>query len=180
MTGLVLPRHVYKAREAEKAKAAAETFMRKQDVTYRYDSDDFVSPKNVVEQLRLLHEFVEARRRQEPDYHLPRPSGWKLSVLVLTLPEETSGGLLVVDDSRDSRSLASPQGVILGMGPAAYTDRDRFEVDGVLTPWHAIGDRISFVKYDAQMFQVANGQRIGFLNDTQPLALIDSGWSVPA
>ena len=142
-------------------------------------SDDFVTPKDVENQLVQLQEYISARREAEDGYQLPRPSGWKIMVLVLTIPETTGGGLIVVDDTKEAKSLASPQGVVLDMGPAAYTDEDRFTVNGELTPWHVIGDRISFVKYDASLFQLANGQRLGFLNDTQPLSCVDTGWEIP-
>jgi hypothetical protein len=99
---------------------------------------------------------------------------------MLTIPETSSGGVHIVDDNREARSMSSPQGVILNIGPGAYRDPARFSIDGVLTPWHKVGDRIQFVKYDAQPFQLPNGQRLGILTDTQPVALFDSGWEVPA
>ena len=146
---------------------------------HRMDSDDFVTPENVEEQLYELQRYIDLRREVEPMYILPKPSGWKLMVLVLTIPEKTTGGIIVIDDAKDAKSIASPQGVILDMGPAAYTDASRFTVNGTLTPWHIIGDRVSFVRYDASMFQLANGQRLGFLNDTQPLSRVDTGWEIP-
>jgi co-chaperonin GroES (HSP10) len=143
-------------------------------------SDDFASKDDVTRQLLQLQEYLDSRREQDPAYHLPKPSGWRIQVLMLTIPETTSGGLHVIDENREARSMASPQGVILAIGPGAYRDPARFEVNGVLTPWHAVGDRIQFVKYDAQPFQLPNGQRLGILTDTQPVALLDSGWEVPA
>jgi hypothetical protein len=65
------------------------------------------------------------------------------------------------------------------MGAGAYKDKDRFLVDGEMRPWHSVGDRISWTKYDAPTFQLSNGQRLAFLNDTQPLACIDAGWEIP-
>ena len=167
MSKLLMPQHMRHAATADALKKTA---------VHRMDSDDFVSPADVAEQLVTLAKYVTDRREVEENYLLPQPSGWKLMVLVLTIPETTQGGLIVIDDSKEQKSLSSPQGIILAMGPAAYTDTDRFMVDGVLTPWHEAGDRISFVKYDATMFQLANGQRLGFLNDTQPLSKIDGGW----
>lgn len=142
-------------------------------------SDDFVSREQVQQQLDQLAEYIAERRKTEPDYHLPVPSGWRIQVLMLTIPETTSGGLVMVDDDREARAMASPQGVILQVGPAAYSDPDRFTVNGVLTPWHHVGERIQFVKYDAQPFQLPNGQKLGILTDTQPVAMLDSGWTVP-
>jgi hypothetical protein len=142
---------------------------------HRYDSDDFVTKTDVREQLEKLAKYIAERREAEPDYDLPRPSGWKLMALALTIPDKV-GSLYVIDESKEARSLATPQGVILAMGPAAYTDKERF--GDPLQPWHIVGDRITWVKYDATMFQLANGQRLAFLTDTQPLSCIDAGWVV--
>lgn len=178
MTGLLLPKHMHAARAKQRDEAAAASIQK--TAVHRMDSDDFIDREGVQFQLDMLQGYIDARRADgEPDYHLPKPSGWRLQVLILTIPEKSKGGVMVVDDSREQRSLASPQGIIIGMGPAAYKDAERFMVDGELTPWHRIGDRIQFVKYDAQMFQLANGQRLGTLTDTQPVATIDAGWEVP-
>lgn len=171
MTKLLVPKHY--ARE----QAAADNI--KSTAKHRMDSDDFVTPMDVAQQLDDLQAYLIERRASDPDYSLPAPSGWKLMVLMLTIPEKSAGGVIVLDDAKEQRALSSPQGVILAMGPAAYTDRERFSVDGELVKWHEVGDRIVCVKYDCSMFQIANGQRLGFLNDTQPISTIDKGWEVP-
>lgn len=177
MSGLVLPRHVAAARAAEKQRAAADSISR---TAYNaYSSDDFATRKSVQKQLDALHAYIASRRETEPDYRLPQPSGWKIAVLMLTVPEETDGGLIVQEEHRDARAVSSPQGVILAMGPQAYKDPTRFTVQDRLNPWHQIGDRILWVKYDVSMFRMANAQVIGFMNDTQPMATVDVGWGVP-
>jgi co-chaperonin GroES (HSP10) len=182
LTGLVLPRHVHHAVAARRANAAADALAQRPQTVYRIDSDDFVTPKDVMVQLTQLQEYICERRVAEGSeaYRLPEPSGWKLSLLVLTVPGESAGGVIISDDHRESRALASPQGVVLALGPSAYTDPSRFSLGDKLVPWHKVGDRITFVKYDASMFQLPNGQRLGFLNDTQPVSCIDRGWQVPS
>lgn len=172
MTDLLLPPHL---RAAVHKQAAA-----KRQSVNAIVSDDFATPADVKAQLDQLAAYVRERREVQPNYHLPKPSGWRISVLMLTIPDTTEGGVLMVEGDRDARAVASPQGVILAMGPNAYSDPVRFSVNGVLTPWHAVGDRIQFVKYDAQPFQLPNGQRLGVLTDTQPVSLLDSGWEVVA
>ena len=176
MSGLVLPRHV--AAAIHKKDQAAATNISKTS-HHRMDSDDFLSLKDVQNQLDQLDEYMFNRRQEEPGYHLPRPLGWKLAILMLTIPDTSAGGVIVIDDSKEQRSMASPQGIVIAVGPAVFSDTARFMVDDVLTPWCSVGDRITFAKYDASMFQIANGQRLGFLNDTQPISLIDSNWSIP-
>jgi co-chaperonin GroES (HSP10) len=144
------------------------------------ETDEFITRTQVAEQTDELNAFVRLRREADPGYHLPLPTGWRISVLLLTLPETTEGGLQVVADAREARALASPQGVVLALGPACYTDPDRFEVpDKGLVPWVKIGDRVTWQKYDLATFKLANRQMIGFLTDTQPTSLLDQGWEVP-
>ena len=167
---LIVPKHMAMASSIKKSSVHA------------MNSDDFVTPNEVASQLQVLGEYIHQRREEvQKDYALPKPTGWKIMVLMLTIPEKSSGGVIVVDDAKEQRSLASPQGVVLAVGPAAYQDADRFsDGHGNLAPWVEAGDRITLVKYDASMFQIANGQRLGFINDTQPIAVIDKGWEVPS
>ena len=79
----------------------------------------------------------------------------------------------MADDNREARSMASPQGVVVAMGPSAYKDAERFP-DG--KPWVHIGDRVMFQKYSGRMFQIRTGQHIAVLNDTDFAAVIDTGW----
>lgn len=167
---LLVPRHYERAAVADNIKGRS---------AHRMDSDDFLTPSDVAAQLAELQSYLDLRRREQENYALPAPSGWKLMLLILTIPEKSAGGVIVIDDAKEQRALSSPQGVILAMGPAAYTDRERFSVDGELVKWHEVGDRVTLIKYDASMFQIANGQRLGFINDTQPVATIDRGWTVP-
>jgi co-chaperonin GroES (HSP10) len=182
---LVLPKHVAQQRMKEREKERNEAAQRAIAATtvHSMASDDFCTPQSVIDQLRALQDYVDARRKVEPEYDLPEASGWRLLVLMLTIPETTKGGLVIIDETKEQRAMMSPQGVILSMGKGAYTDPDRFSIKGwflrKIHPWHAVGDRITFVKYDAHTFQLANGQRLGVLNDTQPLTTLDRGWRVP-
>lgn len=181
---LLMPAHVARQRAAEKAAAAAAAAadsIAKRTSLNHMDSDDFVTPRVVTEQLEQLRGFITQRRLEQPGYVLPKPLGWKLQLLMLTIPEESDGGVILVDDSREARSLASPQGVVLAVAPLCYTDPSRFAAgDEAPAPWCQVGDRISIAKYDATMYMLGNGQRLGVVNDTQPVMLIDSGWEVPA
>jgi len=166
--GLLLPKHMAGARDTATATAIAKT------AVHRMDSDDWATATVVSEQLGQLEEYLETRREEEPTYVLPQPTGWKIMMLMLTIPDKSAGGVIVLDESKEARALSSPQGVVLALGPQAYTDPARFD-----KPWLEIGYRATVIKYDASMFQLANGQRLGFVNDTQPVAVIDKGWEVP-
>ena len=177
MPSMILPKHVAEERRRQQQEAAAATISK--SAVHRFDSDDWATPKDVADQIAALSAYINERREVEPTYAIPAPTGWKIMVLMLTIPERSIGGVFVTDEAKEARALSSPQGVVLAVGPGAYTDADRFTVNGEIEPWCRKGDRVTFVKYDAHLFQIANGQRFGFLNDTQPVSVIDSGWEVP-
>lgn len=176
MTNLILPKATAQALRAERQ--VADSIQRSS--VNQLTSDDFVTAKEVARQLAELADYIAARREIEPTYCLPHPAGWRVSVLMLTVPEVTDGGIHIVDEMREARGMASPQGIVLALGASAFQDKSRFSIGGELVPWLRVGDRVIWKKYDVTTFQIANGQRLGFMNDTQAVATIDSGWLVPA
>jgi co-chaperonin GroES (HSP10) len=136
-------------------------------------SDEFLSPKDIAEQLDKLRKYIAAKREVQPLYRLPRPVGWRLTVLILTPPDKTSGGLELPGDIVEAHSYKAVQGVIIGMGADCYKDTDRFPGG----PWVTLGDRIQFKRYDTSQFELANGQRLGTLTDSQPIGKVDN-WDV--
>lgn len=175
---LIVPRHVAEARAASSRHEAVAKSIQKSSMNI-LASDDFVTRKQAQEQLDELGRYIAARRETEPEYALPHPVGWRVMVLMLTIPEATDGGLIMVDDNREARALSSPQGIVLEAAEAAFQDPSRFMVNGRMQPWITVGDRVLWKKYDVTMFQLGNGQRLGFMNDTQAYGLVDRGWTVP-
>jgi len=163
---LLLPRHVAAARAKEKAAAPARIggFERPQNSARRVDTDDFISDGDVIDQIAQIPD----------DRPLPKPVGWRLMLLVLSAPETSEGGVIMVDDHREAKSLSSPQGVVLAMGDAAFKDPGRFD-----SPWCSVGDRVLFQKYGGRMFQLRSGQHLVFLNDTEIVGVVDGGWIDP-
>ena len=175
---LILPKSTAQAVMSERQQSAVADSIQRSSIN-QLTSDDFVTEKEVSRQLIELTDYILARRETEPRYCLPHPVGWRVSVLMLTVPEVTDGGVHIVDEMREARGMASPQGVVLALGSGAFQDRSRFTINGELVPWLQVGDRVIWKKYDVTTFQIANGQRIGFMNDTQAVATIDAGWIVP-
>lgn len=128
------------------------------------NTDDFIEPADIVAQVRQFLAY---------DGAVPAPVGWRVGVLLLTIPETTAGGVIMVDSDREARSLASPQGIVIAVGPGAYQDEARFPDK---EPWVRVGDRVLFQKYGGRSFQLRTGQYIAFLNDTEFAAVVDSGW----
>jgi co-chaperonin GroES (HSP10) len=159
---LILPKHVAAKLKAQQSKNAVAGFESQQK--HAISTDDFIDPSDVAEQVQTFLSY---------DGVVPRPVGWRVSVLVLTIPEVTAGGLIMATDDREARSLASPQGIILALGPTAYADPARFPDK---KPWVNVGDRVMFQKYGGRMFQIRTGQHIAILNDTEFAGVVDGGW----
>ena len=124
-------------------------------------TDDFVRPADVREQLSTLPE------------HLPRPTGYYILVMALTIPETVGeAGIIVIDSSREAQAVSSPQGIVLELGPEAYQAEGKFESG----PWCKRGDRVLFQKYAGRTFRLANGQLLFLLNDDDIIAVVDDGW----
>lgn len=170
MTGLILPKHVAAMERQRRAGIASATPNAAQKVggyeskRNEIETDDFIRPEDVADQISQFAKY---------DGIVPRPVGWRIALLVLTIPEQTSGGVIIMDEHRDARSLASPQGVVISLGPQAYGDANRFPDK---EPWVRVGDRVLFQKYGGRMFQIRTGQHIAILNDTEIGAVVDSGW----
>lgn len=157
MSGLVLPRHVYEAQKKAAAPAPAAVSL---------TSDEFVTPAQIRDQVARFLEHPTA----------PKPAGWRISVLMLTTPDMTDGGLFLLDEERERRAIVSPQGIVVALGPQAYretNDGDRRFSEG---PWCRVGDRILFNRYGGRAFRLANGQVVITLNDTDVTDVMDGGW----
>lgn len=171
MTGLILPRHVAAMERQRREKVAASAPVAPASKVGGYEgkrneieTDDFIRPEDVADQVTQFSQY---------DGIVPKPVGWRIALLVLTIPEQSSGGVIIVDEHREARSLASPQGVVISVGPQAYGDANRFPNK---EPWVRVGDRVLFQKYGGRMFQIRTGQHIAILNDTEIGAVVDSGW----
>jgi co-chaperonin GroES (HSP10) len=165
---LIIPKHVAAQLRQQSQNAAIKAqkvggFERAAN-KHALNSDDFIDPADIAAQVQSFAEY---------DGAVPAPVGWRVAVLVLTIPETTAGGLIMVDDNREARSLASPQGIVVAVGSQAYKDPARFP-DG--EPWVKVGDRVMFQKYAGRMFQIRTGQHIAILNDTDFAGVVDSGW----
>lgn len=163
---LLLPKHVAAQIQANRANRPAPAKVGGYETQGRHilSTDDFIDPADVAEQVATFTEYTGA---------VPRPVGWRVLVLVLTIPEISSGGVIMVDEHRDARALASPQGIVVALGDQAYGDVERFPGK---TPWVAVGDRVLFQKYGGRMYQLRNGQHMAILNDTEFAGVVDSGW----
>lgn len=159
MSGILLPKHEIAAMRAKEAAARSSVNL---------SSDEFVTPEQIRKQVAQFATEIDTP---------PRPAGWRISVLMLTTPDMTDGGLHLLDEERERRSIVSPQGVVVALGAGAYqptsTDDLRFAATGA---WCKRGDRVLFQRYGGRAFRLRNGQVVITINDTDVSDVIDGGW----
>ena len=161
--GLLLPAHVH-ARVRQNREAKATTPIAPGPARHKINTDDFVSHDDIAEQVARFMEYEDT---------IPNATGWSIMVLMLTIPEVSAGGVIMDHDYTQLRTRASPQGIVAGIGPAAYNPKDDRFPSG---PWCQIGDRVLYARYAGKPFQLSNGQELAFLTDTDIIATVEGGW----
>jgi len=97
---------------------------------------------------------------------LPEPSGYRILLLPFTPKEKTKGGILFSQEQLDKARIATTCGYVLKMGPAAYTDKDKFEL-----PWCKKGDWVIFARYAGSRLPIEGGE-VRIINDDEVLGTI--------
>ena len=98
---------------------------------------------------------------------LPDPVGYKLLIAIPSKEEKTDGGILLPEDTRRREEEASITGMILKIGPDAYSDKERFPGG----PWCKEGEWVMFARYAGSRIKIEGGE-IRLLNDDEVLATI--------
>ena len=99
--------------------------------------------------------------------HLPRPTGWRLSILPYRGARKSRGGIVIADETQKKTQLTTTCGYVLEVGPLAYCDEGKFP-DG---PWCKAGDWIVFGRYAGSRIPIDGGE-IRIINDDEVLATI--------
>jgi co-chaperonin GroES (HSP10) len=101
--------------------------------------------------------------------HLPRPTGWRISLLPYRGARVTKGGIAIAEETQKKTQLATTCAYVLEVGPLAYCDEGKFP-DG---PWCKPGDWIVFGRYAGSRIPIEGGE-IRLINDDEVLATIAS------
>lgn len=91
---------------------------------------------------------------------LPDPCGYNLLVVLPEADEKTEGGVYVPDDLKDREHTASISGMVLKMGPDAFSDDIRFPSGAYCKE----GDWIVMQAYTGTRLKV-HGQEFRLIND---------------
>jgi|TARA_R110000824_G_scaffold77075_1_gene195072 chaperonin GroES len=101
---------------------------------------------------------------------LPQPTGWRILLLPFQGRKQTDGGIILASETRERESVGTVCGYVLRVGPLAYNDPNKFEVD---QPWCKAGDWVIFGKYAGSRFKIEGGE-VRIINDDEILATISS------
>ena len=99
---------------------------------------------------------------------LPEPAGYRLLIATLKVSEKTEGGVYMPDKIKDAEETASILGLVLKVGPEAYSDADRFPSGTYCKP----GDFVIFRSYSGTRFKIEN-QEFRLINDDTVEGVVD-------
>ena len=99
---------------------------------------------------------------------LPQPSGYKLLVAIPKIEDKTAGGVILPDSHKDAEHTASIVGLVLKLGPDAYSDPNKFP-NG---PWCKEEDYVIFRSYSGTRFKI-EGLEFRLINDDTVEAVVE-------
>jgi|TARA_R110000824_G_scaffold5594_2_gene25789 chaperonin GroES len=100
---------------------------------------------------------------------MPQPTGWRILLLPFQGRKQTTGGILVPDETRDREAVGTVCGYVLRVGNLAYKDDNKFGAGE--KPWCKEGDWVIFGRYAGSRFKIEGGE-VRILNDDEILATI--------
>jgi co-chaperonin GroES (HSP10) len=103
----------------------------------------------------------------DPDV-LPVIPGYHLLIRPVSVKQETKGGIILPDSTRDDIAYLTTVGKVLAVGKDAYKDNDRYP-NG---PWCKEGDYVCYGKHSGQKF-FYKGVRLILLLDDQISMIVD-------
>lgn len=98
---------------------------------------------------------------------LPVPTGYKLLVEMPKLEEKTTSGIYLPQETKKLEETASIIGRVIGLGPEAYADKEKFP-NG---PWCKHGDYVMIRSYSGTRFKIGD-QELRLINDDTVEAVV--------
>ena len=132
-----------------------------------------ILPKHVAER-RIKQVEKEKKEKNIPEASkLPIPTGWRILVLPHRGQGKTKGGVILSDKIVEEAQIATNVGLVLAMGPDAYSDKERFP-NG---PWCKKNDWVIFARYAGSRLNIEGGE-LRILNDDEILGTTDDPESI--
>ena len=99
---------------------------------------------------------------------LPEPRGYRILIAIPEISVKTDGGVFIPEKIRNAEETASLIGVVLKIGPEAYSDTTRFPAGA----WCKEGDFDMFRSYSGTRFKV-HGKEFRLINDDTVEAVVE-------
>ena len=132
-----------------------------------------ILPKHVAEK-RIKQVEKEKKETNIPEASkLPTPTGWRILVLPHRGQGKTKGGVLLSDKTVEETQVATNVGLVLAIGPDAYSDKERFP-NGA---WCKKKDWVIFARYAGSRLNIEGGE-LRILNDDEILGTTDDPESI--
>jgi len=132
-----------------------------------------ILPKHVAER-RIKQVEKEKKENNIPEASkLPKPTGWRILVLPHRGQGKTKGGVLLSDQTVEETQVATNVGLVLEIGPDAYSDKERFP-NGA---WCKKKDWVIFARYAGSRLNIEGGE-LRILNDDEILGTTDDPESI--
>ena len=103
----------------------------------------------------------------EIEAQLPVPVGYKLLIALPTIEDTYDSGLVKAENTKHAEQVLSMIGLVLDMGPQAYSDPDRYP-NG---PWCEVGQYVLFRTNTGTRFRF-NGTEYRLMNDDSIEAVV--------
>ena len=108
---------------------------------------------------------AEKKEEKQTDLNkVPKPTGWRLTVLPYKGVGKTKGGVLLTDKAVEEQQIASVCALVLETGPDAYADKDKFPHG----PWCKKGDWVIIARYAGSRIKI---EAVSYTHLTLPTIL---------
>ena len=112
--------------------------------------------------------WITKDEQEDPDI-LPELPGYHVLVRPVSIKQETKGGILLPDSTREDMAYLTTVGKVVAIGDLAYADEEKFNKG----PWCKIDDYVCYGKHAGQKIKY-KGIRYILLYDDQIIMKVES------
>lgn len=112
---------------------------------------------------KLTHETIMDHRDK-----VPTVRGYRLMLIPVSHEEKTKSGIIIPDDIREKQRNHALIFRVVGMGPEAYTDKERFPTG----PYCSLGDYVLIARYAGTRIATQYCDDLRVINDDEVMAVV--------
>jgi len=112
--------------------------------------------------------WITKNKQEDPDI-LPELPGYHVLVRPVSIKQETKGGILLPDSTREDMAYLTTVGKVVAIGDLAYADKEKFTKG----PWCKINDYVCYGKHTGQKIKY-KGIKYILLYDDQIIMRVES------